>query len=229
MSIQWRRFIIRLALPFSWRLFPQRRAEVLQRFSVTEADSAWHFLHALSQVDQPPIRARLFNNALEEVHHASLFAEAARGEASEVLHLPTAERDTIYDPRQGLQHFYAYVYVGEKEVYDQFDAYAGAIGSRAESRIFSQLKEDEAGHMQFAEQRLAEMGVNRSGVMAQVRTIRRQRLLQSLGRGFRGVSDTMMTLVLGTIYFSLGALGLSSLRRAQRAARTAALGAGVSH
>jgi rubrerythrin len=193
---------------------------MLYRFSVTEADSAWHFLHALSHVDQPTIRARLFNNALEELHHASLFEQAALEEARTPVHSPTRERGSIYNPQKGLQHFYAFVYVGERDVYDQFDAYASAIDTGSVKNIFSYLKEDEEGHMEFAEQRLAAMDMNQRAVLRQVGAIRRQRLLESSRRGLRLVSDLVATLLLGTIYLSLGAIGRCSLRRAQEVARS---------
>jgi len=219
--MHWRSLAIRIALLVSWRLFHNRRADTLQRFAVTEADSAWHFLYALSHVDQPAIRARLFNNALEEMHHSGLFERAARDAAETLIHLPTAERTVIYDAQKGLQHFYAFVYVGEKDVYDQFDAYARAIDTESVSAIFSNLKQDEAGHMQFAEQRLAALDLNRSTVLRQVRAIRRWRLLEAWGRGLRQASDLIMTLLLSAIYFSLGALGRASYGQAQEAARLA--------
>lgn len=227
MSMQWRRLAIRLALPVSWRLFRRRRGETLHRFSVTEADSAWHFLNALSHVDQPAIRARLFNNALEETHHAALFSQASKDEALAPIHLPITERGTIYDPQRGLQHFYAFIYVGEKDVYDQFDAYASAIGSGSVNEIFSQLKEDEDGHMQFAEQRLAAMDLNRHVVLREVRSIRRRRLLESWGRSLRWVSDLTMTLFLRALYLTLGAFGIASYSRAQAAARSATLSGSI--
>ena len=220
MSLHWRRLAIRIALPFSWRLFPGRRGEVLQRFSVTEADSAWHFLHALSHVDQPAIRARLFNNALEEVHHAGLFAEAAHEQAQAPLHIPVEERVAIYDPQKGLQHFYAFVYVGEKDVYDQFDAYAAAVGAESVKSIFSHLKEDEDGHMQFAEQRLAALGTKQGVVLRQVRSIRRRRFLESWVRGWRRVCDLTTTLLLSALYFLFGVFACASCRRAQESAES---------
>ena len=224
MSTQWRRLAIRLLLPVSWRLFRCRRGETLHRFSVTEADSAWHFLNALSHVDQLAIRARLFNNALEETHHAALFSQAAKDEAQAPIRLPITERDTIYDPQRGLQHFYAFVYVGERDVYDQFDAYASAVGAGSVSGIFSQLKEDEDGHMQFAEQRLESMDLNRSTVLSQVRAIRRRRQWESWGRGLRRVADLTTTLFLSVLYLILGGLDIASYSRAQAAARSATQG-----
>jgi rubrerythrin len=219
-GIPLRHLAIRLALPFSWRLFPKRRGQTLQRFAITEADSAWHFLYALSHVDQPRIRARLFNNALEEVHHASLFQQAAKDEAQAPIHLPTKERSNIYSPSKGLQHFYAFVYVGEKDVYDQFDAYASAIDTPSVREIFVHLKEDEDGHMQFAEQRLAAMPLNQRTVLRQVRIIRWQRLLETWGRGLERISDLLATVVLSAIYFFLGVLGRTSNHRAQAAIRS---------
>jgi hypothetical protein len=224
MRLRWRRLAIRLALPLSWRLFPERRGEILQRFSVTEADSAWHFLHAASHVDQPDIRARLFNNALEEVHHATLFAEAAENQSRTLIQLPVEERIAIYDSREGLQNFYAFVYVGEKDVYEQFDAYAAAIGVESVKNIFVHLKADEDGHMRFAEQRLASMDAKRYAVLRQVRTIRRRRLLQSWVRGWRRTSDLGATLFLSAVYFVFGALAFTSCRRAQDSALTAGRG-----
>jgi rubrerythrin len=221
MNLHWRRLAIRTALPLSWRLLPRRRGEILQRFSVTEADSAWHFLHAASQVDQPAIRARLFNNALEEVHHAALFAEAARQQAQAPIHLPTEERVAIYDPQKGLQHFYAFVYVGEKDVYDQFDAYAAAIEVASVKRIFSDLKEDEDGHMQFAEHRLAALGAKEAVIVCQVRAVRRRRVLESWARGWRRVSDLVTTLLLSALYLVFGMFTYASCRRVLHSAHTA--------
>ena len=221
MSLPLRRLAIRVALPLSWRAFPRRRGETLQRFSVTEADSAWHFLHALSHMDQPAIRARLFNNALEEIHHAALFAEAARDQARTPIHLPIEERVAIYDPREGLQHFFAYVYVGEKDVYDQFDAYAAAIGAESVRRIFATLKQDEDGHMQFAEQRLAALGAQHGGLLRQVRSIRTRRLLESWVRAWRQVTDLATTLLFSALYFFFGALASAACRRAGEATGTA--------
>jgi hypothetical protein len=220
MSVRFRRLAIRLVLPLSWRLFPHRRGEVLQRFSVTEADSAWHFLDAMSQVDQPAIRARLFNNALEETHHAALFAAAAHNHARTPIRVPTQERAGIFDPRKGLQHFYAFVYVGEKDVYDQFDAYAGAIDADSVRTIFSHLKEDEDGHMQFAEQRLASIDPSQGPALRQVRSIRRQRLVQSWVRGWRRVTDLAATLLLSGLYFLFGPFARASCRRVNASARS---------
>lgn len=222
MSMFLRRLGIRIALPLSWRIFPERRGRVLQRFANTEADSAWHFLHALSQVDQPAIRARLFNNALEEEHHAALFTESALEQAWAPIRLPGAGRVAIYDPYKGLQHFYAYVYVGEKDVYDQFDAYAKAIDTESVKRLFTQLKEDEDGHMQFAEQRLAALDANGSKVVRQVRSIRRQRALESCVRGFRRLPDLATGFLLGTLYFVLGGFARAACRRALVSHRSAA-------
>ena len=215
MRLQWRRFAIRLTLPFSWRFFPGRRGEILQRFSATEADSAWHFLHASSHVDQPVIRARLFNNALEETHHAALFGQAAQDHARTPIHIPVQERIAVYDPQKGLQHFYAFVYVGEEDVYGQFDAYAAAIGADSVKSIFSHLKEDEAGHMQFAKQRLVATDAKQANILREVRSIRRRRLVESWTRGWRCASDWAVTLVLSAVYVLFGPVVRAACRRAQ--------------
>jgi len=215
MSLRFRRLAIRLVLPLSWRLFPHRRGEILERFSATEADSAWHFLDALSHVDQPRIRARLFCNALEETHHAALFAAAARDHAQAPVRVPIRERVAIFDPMKGLQHFYAFVYVGEKDVYDQFDAYATAFDAGSIRAIFSRLKQEEDGHMQFAEQRLASIDRRSSAVSRQVRAIRRRRLLESWARGWSRVLDLAATLVLSATYFAVGPFARTACGRAQ--------------
>jgi hypothetical protein len=181
---------------------------------VTEADSAWHFLDALSHVDQVGIRARLFNNALEETHHAALFAAAAQDHARNPIQVPIRERAAIFDPGKGLRQFYAFVYVGEKDVYEQFDAYATAIDADSVKRIFSNLKEDEHGHMQFAEQRLTLLDPKQTEVIRQVRSIRRRRLFEAWARGWRRVADLAGTLLLTGLYLTFGPLAQRSCRRA---------------
>lgn len=213
-SLFWRRAAIRLLLPLSWRLYPQRRGQVLQRFAVTEADSAWHFLDAMSRVDQPGIRARLFNNAVEEQHHSELFATAARGHALVPPRIPIAERTAIYDASRGLQHFFAFVQVGEQDVYEQFDAYAAAIGTESVRSIFRHLKQDEEGHMRFAEQRLAAIVAKRDAGASLVRAIRLQRLIDSLVRGGRRAADFLLTLLFSAVYFPLGLVAAAACRRA---------------
>jgi rubrerythrin len=122
----------------------------LQQFSVTEGDSAWQILHAYKEVHGPETRAKMFQHALEEVHHASEFERVAMRFTLAPPARPRPKRIPIYDPsteKQALVHFLAFAHVGEQDVFNQFSSYAAAVGDEEVRDVFLESKRDEQGHV----------------------------------------------------------------------------------
>ncbi len=97
-----RRLLIRLVLPLTWRRFAGMKAARLLRFSVTETDSAWQILQALTVVEDPVVRAQALQHAFEEVHHASAFATVAAAACERPPDRPVPARVPIF--QAGSQH-----------------------------------------------------------------------------------------------------------------------------
>lgn len=143
-----RALLIRALLPFTWRHVRSVQASRLMRFSATETDSAWQILDAMRHVAAPATRVRMLQHALEEVHHASEFARVSRALCPVAPRPPLAEREPLCgDDPQGVPRFLAYAHVGERDVFDQFDAYAAGIGEGDAQRVFRESKLDELGHV----------------------------------------------------------------------------------
>lgn len=213
MSMYWRRAMIRMALPFTWRVSRPQAARGLAKFSAIEADSAWQFLHALDAVDDPAQRASLFNNALEEVHHAALFERAATFYTDAPPDKPRPERKALYDPAKGLTYFLAYVYVGEQDVYNQFGSYCAAIGPGPAQDAFRSAREDEDGHVEIAMAILRKEIGSESAIRRKVAGIRLRRGWEAWLRFSKALGEISSGVALGAVYFVFGPLAAWKCRR----------------
>ena len=167
-----RRLIIAHVLPRSWSWSQERMARSLLRFSVIEADSAWQFLNALNSIEDPRQRSKVFLNALEEVHHAALFADLAQKKSAHPLVAPPETRRSLLEGPEKLGEFLAYIEVGEHEIYDEFETYA-QVGDADASALFLAIREDEEGHHEDAGALLEELS---GGPDAAARCMRRAKL-----------------------------------------------------
>jgi len=197
-----RKLLIRTSLPLLWRTSSRRTAAGLQRFAVAEAESAWQLLNVLDSVDEPKLRARVFQHALEEFHHSSEFDRVARPYCEALPPRPLPERDPLYDPadgEEGLAKFMAYAHVGELEVFGQFDAYAAGIGPCDAREVFKSAKKDELGHVGLTRHLFVSMS-GESAVGMAVMKARFQRLYETWLRFSRGFGEIPSAILLGTIY-----------------------------
>ncbi len=147
-----RKLIIRAMLPLIWKTSRKRTANGLQRFSVTESDSAWQILYASEIVDDPELRAKLFHHALEEIYHATEFNRVSLAYSNVPMSSLLPERKPLCkleNGKEGLLDFIAYAHVGEKDVFDQFTSYSAAIGRCDAQSVFDNAKEDEKGHVEL--------------------------------------------------------------------------------
>lgn len=199
-----KKLAIRAITALSWKLSSERLASSLQRFSQVEADSAWQMLQALEAVDDPVFQAKLFNNALEEVHHAAIFSKLAREHSSMPLPLVVPRRSAIYHPKRGLREFEAHHFLGEAAVYDQFFSYAKATSSESLRRAFFQIRGDEEAHQALAYAEIERMSGSRWRTSRLLAGIRLRRIYEAWVRFGRKVADLWLTVVLSGIYFAVG-------------------------
>jgi hypothetical protein len=170
-------------------------------------------LQALQAVDDPHFRAQLFNNALEEVHHAALFADLARSYADAPQPLAASARKRLFDPAAGLAQFEAYHFVGEVDVYEQFLSYAAAAHLEDIRTTFLEIRGDEAEHQKLAYDQLVKMVGSEKKVHRMIRNVRLTRALEQWERFSRGLSDLMCSAVLSALYLAFAPFSFIGCRR----------------
>lgn len=203
-----RKLAIRALLPLTWRRSRKMLAARLARFGVTESDSGWQILHVLDHVDDPALRRKVLQHALEEVHHAHEFDRAARPIHHELPPRPKPERDPLYDPEtgtEGLVGFVAYAYVGEWDVFDQFDSYAAGLGECEAQSVFREAKLDEYGHVQLTWDILTSL-VDEKRARWEVFKIRARRIYEAWLRFSKGLGTVNFTVLLSALYLLFGPL-----------------------
>jgi len=211
-----RKSIIRLCLPIIWRTSERRIAQALQRFSVTEVDSAWQSLYAMKGTRDPKLRAKLFQHALEEMQHGALFGQMALSYSDTLPPIPLPERNPLYDPAKqddGLLSFYAHEYVGESIICDEFDSYQAAAPRADIKNLFSHVKRDEIGHATYTSHALKELAKDPWTRRRAVLKARFKRLKEGWLRFSKSLGEFPPIFFIGAIYYVSGPL---LWRRAQR-------------
>lgn len=199
-----RQVLIRITLPLSWRGRHKRIGATMRRFALIEADSCWQFLQAADALPEPAGRARMFLNALEEVHHSALFDDMARTVDPTARQQPKGTREALLtDPRE-LGEFLAYIEIGEHDVCDEFESYAKAAGDPRVSELFMALRDDEAEHHESADEMLVEALGSRDAADVAVSRARRRRLWAAWKGLGEATSESIASVLLGLVFFILG-------------------------
>ena len=212
-----RRMLIRSVLPFAWRASRTRTALGLQRFAITEVDSAWQSLQALHGAENPRLRAKLFQHALEEIHHGALFRGLCVAYSDAPPAMPTTERQALYRSEHGaagLIPFFAYEFVGERDVRDEFTTYAAAAPYDDIKQLFERAKLDEKGHAIYTERALDELTDARPWHrrFALVRAVGTRRYEAWL-RLSKHIGEVPPAILMSALYFLFGALLQPSCRK----------------
>jgi hypothetical protein len=218
MKMYFRRMAIRTMIPVVWGLFKDRPSSTLLRFSSTEADSAWQFLHVLDAAEDIELRKELFNNALEEVHHASEFEAMSKQCGAKLISRQAPERVALYDPKKPFSHFLACVYVGESDVYQQFSAYSAAVrqvltGQRRKRNFFDEAKEDEDGHLNLAKAALCKEFGSARLANREILKIRLKRGYEAWLRFSKRLGELSSSGLLSVLYFLAGPALFVTCRR----------------
>lgn len=208
-----RELMIRTLTAMSWRSSRRRLALALHRFSLVEADSAWQMLQALRDTRDPIFRAKLFGNALEEVHHAALFAGLARQYADQPLPPQRDRRERLYHPARGMAEFEAYHFIGEANVLQEFLSYSRAAGDEQTKRMFLEIRGDEVEHQKLALAELKVLVGSRHGVRKLLWRVRCKRGYREWIRFGTVIGDIVSAGILATIYFVAGPMMFLACRR----------------
>jgi rubrerythrin len=205
---------IRTVTSSRWRGSNARLASSLERFADVEADSGWQMLRALDATSDPEFRTKLFNNAVEEMHHAELFRSVASELAPFPLPAARERRREIFTPKRGLPWFAAYHFTGENDVFHQFSAYADAAPPNSALRhTFLQIRGDEAQHRELAYRELCRLAASEAKAKALIRRVKGRRIFETWKRFGEHTVALFSSIILNVIYFIAGPLLASSARR----------------
>lgn len=160
----------------------------MREYALIEKDSGFQILDALPLVRGAQTRAQLFQQVLEEFHHADLFEGACRELSDKPLGTPVVTRDALVAADPGpdaLLDLIAYVHVGEAAVDKDFEAYAQAPLPAPVSRAFALARADERHHVGDSRRLLEPFAAGDPGRIT--RALLKARLL----RGWRSYVQTM--------------------------------------
>lgn len=212
-----RRWLARHLTPLVWKLAPRRRARAMREYSLIEKDSGCQILDALGLVADPKTRAELFQQVLEEFHHADLFENACRELADAPVGTPVVTRDSLLAPGAGpeaLLDLVAYVHVGEAAVDEDFGEYAGAPIDREIARAFARARADERQHVADSYRLLGRFDGGKPGrarwALFKARALRAWR---TYVRAMRAIGEVPLAAVLTALYAAAGPLMRGSSRR----------------
>jgi len=197
---------------------PARQAQALGEFAATELDSAWQSMNALQQIDDPRLRAKLFQHALEELDHSCRFERLFRTYSAEPGSSARFERTVLFDSSRGERaaiEFFAYECVGESAIRDEFRTYANAAPGRDVKDVFLGVERDELGHAAYTDAVLR-------GLVGGNRWSRRRALLgaqwrrgqEAWLRFGRKIGEVPTGVLLALLYFAFGGLLRRRCRRA---------------
>jgi rubrerythrin len=189
-------------------------AALLYRFSLVEADSAWQMLQAMDEVDDPEYRAELFNNALEEIHHAYLFKNQANLYAKYPVSNDHYSRKKILGDNKDLLSFKVQHYLGEKDVYEQFLTYSKATPKEDVQELFMEIRGDEEEHQRKARIKLLEELGSENRLRQKISKVRLQGLYQSWIDFGKWMGDISSRIILSSLYL-LGGVFLKAYCRSR--------------
>jgi rubrerythrin len=191
---------IRTVTSSSWKASDERLAASLARFADVEADSAWQMLRALEASPDRELRAKLFENALEEMHHAEMFRTLAHQYAP----YPPSTRDRrqeVFTEERGLPWFAAYHFVSENDVSEHFSAYADAAPRESDlRRTFLAIRGDEEEHRAVARAELSRLAGSEARAAALIRRVKAQRLYEAWKRLGARTANLLSSLLLNVVY-----------------------------
>lgn len=190
----------------------------MREYSLIEKDSGCQILDALDIVHDPATRAELFQQVLEEFHHADLFEGACRELSDSPVGTPVVTRDALVKPGAGpedLLDLVAYVHVGEAAVDEDFGVYARAPLDKEIARAFARARADEHQHVADSARLLGRFD---GGVAGRARwalfKARSLRAWRTYVRAMRVVGEFPLALLLSALYAVSGPLlRATSLRR----------------
>jgi hypothetical protein len=190
--------------------------------SEVEADSAWQMLQALGGVDDPRLRAELFNHALKEVHHAAILAALERSQNDSLRPYASPERRQLFDPNTGLAAFESVHFARQVSVYDQFFSHTGGETRRHIRHAFLQIHGNKTEHQRLAFEQVVKVVGSEKQAHRLIRRMRRSLRYAQLTRAIRWWSALFGSTIFSALYCLCAPLMCIGYRRRLRETQSVA-------
>lgn len=145
-----RRFIIRTLTPLVWRFSNKQKANAIMEFSAIEKDSGCQLLQCTLLIEDPKIKAGLFQHVLEEFFHAELFEDLAYSYSDKYFVSTIKPREylvTTNSKSDEVVEAYAYAHIGELDVNQDFSIYGKGRFEKKIKNTFLRVAADEERHV----------------------------------------------------------------------------------
>jgi hypothetical protein len=216
-------WFVKYLSPLIWYLFPNRYLTALQEFSKIEKISGCQLLYCQKHVEDPHLKAALFQHALEEFFHSDIFAEQVSRLSGQYLN------ETIFAQApplinkgdlNALQNFFAYVHVGEGSINRDFRGYSQTVKDPVVSEVFYRAGKDEGDHEWSTERILLKLCVDDQKLFnKKVSKAKWDRFKKIFSLRMATLGRMPLYLVLSCIYVFLGPFVFLSFRKRLNATR----------
>lgn len=220
MKMALQRFIIRYFTPYIWKAFPERKLAALRRFALVEKDSGCRFMQYMTYVDHVETQRDLFQHAQEEFFHSKLFEDLAKSLDNKYVSTQVPPRKFLITENSKMSDLvdaYAYAYVGENAIDQNFWAYNNKRMETSLRKVFARVAADEALHAKSTDAILLhfcnkDMNLyNKSLASAE-----RRRFSEEYSAVMTKVGEFQLAILLKLIYLLTGVLSYFSLRARMR-------------
>lgn len=194
-----------LAYQLLWKRFPNLMNRQIQSFATTEYTTSWHFLYALRHARDARHKAQLFDQLLEEYHHADLFLDIAQKRSTSPVYIDRGEIRSLY-PRQDLWKLIVYAQKGEDDAVVRFNELLRQVEDEPLRRALKEVLADEKGHAEHVMDISHEMGASPVDIERQMRKVKLARLWQDWSMSGRRILGFPSKIMLYGVYFLIGAL-----------------------
>ena len=215
---------VKVVMWLGWKQNDSRILESISNFEATEDDSAWHLLKAseaaLTHNADPKTAAQLFEQSLEESHHAEVFRALYKQMSGKALNKESVERVPLYPPNE-LWKLFVFCAVGEKSAAQRFNSIAINLPESEFKTSLAKIIEEESGHVHLAEDLFDKTSKTEFEIKKEMTKIKLTRASQSWMRIGRKITEFLSVLILKSFYYLLG--GVLKVVLSEKQARKSAL------
>lgn len=201
---------------FIWGLFPAVKNAQIASFANTEFTTSWHFRYCLEFLKSPAKKAQMFEQLLEEYHHADIFLQLARRRSDRPVFLEPVEIKPIYPEKADAWKVVVYSHVGEQAAVDRFSSLISATEDPELKKVIIEVLADERGHTEGVMEIAEELGRSPKEIASVSRQVKIGRAWEAWLRHGNRLTGAVVTLVFSAVYFLFGVLLVFSARKRLR-------------
>ncbi len=205
-----------LAYQLLWKRFPGLMNRQIKAFATTEFTTSWHFLYALRHAPDAHHKGLLFDQLLEEYHHADIFLEVAQKRSDTPVYLDRGEIRRLY-AEEDLWKLIVYAHKGEDDAVARFNELLRQVDDEPLRRVLKEVLADEKGHAEGVDNMSYDMGADPEAVRRELQKVTARRMWENWMTTGRRVLGVPTKIILYAVYFLAGVfLVLPSRRRLAR-------------